>query len=493
MKKFILFSACLFLLSACNNDKPDAPEIQANPILKVSMQDIQKAVRDALDNPINGMPNFDVPVIDAIDSIQADYRPAQSTEKTHYRKTLLYFVKLIKGPTVMVGADKRAEPIYGILPNADLKFGKGKLLAQDQLQAPCRLMIGAAAASALCAVETTTTPNPRWALLQTEKGRNMAGWRRTKCPVVWGQGYPLNLLSPSSEGPYADRGKAAAGSVPVALAQTLPVFKKDFSVFYGYNLKTSWAKLRNRTSNTSFTAGDEQNDIAVIVNYIGISIGQVYNKDGSATATLRRGLDFLSDYLGRSLGYDQNWNNVSRNMKANSHGITLLSVGEQNNDALWKRLGIERPKSSEICLLLDGFEQKNGATLFYVNSGCGEKANGYYLYDDKIWQEVATCTRLQTTMNFDVCAAACIAEIKPEVPPNTCLAGLSACWGARRYILFPFFSFTEKNTPLMRRPASPSAVLLSLMKKHTQKKQDSIWYHSAYILIFNNLRQRPSS
>ena len=136
MKKFILFSACLFLLSACNNDKPDAPEIQENPIFKVSMQDIQKAVRDALDNPINGMPNFDVPVIDAIDSIQADYRPAQSTEKTHYRKTLLYFVKLVKGPTVMVGADKRAEPIYGILPNADLKFGKGKLLAQDQLQAP---------------------------------------------------------------------------------------------------------------------------------------------------------------------------------------------------------------------------------------------------------------------------------------------------------------------------------------------------------------------
>ena len=87
MKKFILFSACLFLLSACNNDKPDAPEIQENPIFKVSMQDIQKAVRDALDNPINGMPNFDVPVIDAIDSIQADYRPAQSTEKTHYRKT----------------------------------------------------------------------------------------------------------------------------------------------------------------------------------------------------------------------------------------------------------------------------------------------------------------------------------------------------------------------------------------------------------------------
>ena len=79
MKKFILFSACLFLLSACNNDKPDAPEIQENPIFKVSMQDIQKAVRDALDNPINGMPNFDVPVIDAIDSIQADYRPAQST------------------------------------------------------------------------------------------------------------------------------------------------------------------------------------------------------------------------------------------------------------------------------------------------------------------------------------------------------------------------------------------------------------------------------
>ena len=409
MKKFILFSACLFLLSACNNDKPDTPEIQENPIFKVSMQDIQKAVRDALDNPINGMPNFDVPVIDAIDSIQADYRPAQSTEKTHYRKTLLYFVKLVKGPTVMVGADKRAEPIYGILPNADLKFGKGKLLAQDQLQAPCRLMIGAAAASALCAVETTTTPNPRWALLQTEKGRNMAGWQMTKCPVVWGQGYPLNLLSPSSEGPYADRGKAAAGSVPVALAQTLTVFKKDFSVFYGYNLKTSWAKLRNRTSNTSFTAGDEQNDIAVIVNYIGISIGQVYNKDGSATATLRRGLDFLSDYLGRSLGYDQNWNNVSRNMKTNSHGITLLSVGEQNNDALWKRLGIERPKSSEICLLLDGFEQKNGATLFYVNSGCGEKANGYYLYDDKIWQEVARSPyslnmkvyNLYTTTDYD--------------------------------------------------------------------------------------------
>lgn len=45
---------------------------------------------------------------------------------------------------------------------------------------------------------------------------------------------------------------------------------------------------------------------------------------------------------------------------------------------------------------------------------------------------------------------------------------------------------------------APSGLTISRLaiideKNILRKRQDSIWYHSAYILIFNNLRQRPSS
>ena len=47
------------------------------------------------------------------------------------------------------------------------------------------------------------------------------------------------------------------------------------------------------------------------------------------------------------------------------------------------------PSLTGHCMLLDGYKKVNGRTLFYINFGWNGGGNGYYLYDDKTWNEDA--------------------------------------------------------------------------------------------------------
>ena len=76
-------------------------------------------------------------------------------------------------------------------------------------------------------------------------------------------------------------------------------------------------------------------------------------------------------------------------MKDNPCGISFLSGNPKSNGWIWKRLGMDKPSQTEHCMLLDGYKKVNGRTLFYINLGWNGEGNGYYLYDNKIWNDNA--------------------------------------------------------------------------------------------------------
>lgn len=395
MKKIFLFLSFSVLLLACSKDEPNNRKTgdQGNvttgqSVFQVNKEDIEKVVTAFLKQPASSRQTGAVPTIVAIDSLKTGEELSRNAKGGYFPQNLLYFARLTDGSTVVLAADKRAEPVYAHFNNLELKFDKnGRLTAQADMPEPWLFLIGTAAASVLDKVETKTTVNAHWDVSKTSVSSADDEVQPSKCSVTWGQGYPLNMLSPASNGTYADWGRAAAGCVPIAIAQALTVLKADFTVFKGYELKTSWASLKTKKTNTAFWNQDEKDDMAHIVKRIAEHIGVSYQDNGSAGAYTKRAMDFFLRYLGGAYGRDENWDNVAPNMKDNSHGLSFLSGHEQSNGSLWKKLGLPISETSEHCMLLDGYIKKNGETLFYVNFGWSGKGNGYYLCDHKMWKE----------------------------------------------------------------------------------------------------------
>lgn len=396
MKKVSLYLLTFILLFSCNkeevNDKyisnENLPSINDGSF-KVRGEDIKKAINAFLFEPINTRSNSNVYQIVSIDSLRTDFSITRSVPEIAFPHNLLYFVTLADSSTIIVAGDKRAEPVYAHFNNLNLKFSKGKLIEQNKIPESFLFMIGAAAISILDEINTNTSINNNWNLHKTRNSDNEAFIQPSKCAVKWGQGYPFNLKSPISNGEYNNHGRAVAGCVTIAVAQALTVLRENFTVFKGYELKTSWNELKKKKYNRYFYEENEIEDISNIIKRIAENIGISYDKDGSAGTKTEKGIYFLSEYLGGMYSYDQNWNNIEKNMKNNSCGISFLSGNERSNGWVWKVLGIKMPKLSGHAMLLDGFMKKNGKTLFYVNFGWGGVGDGYYLYNNKTWNEDA--------------------------------------------------------------------------------------------------------
>lgn len=392
MKKTLLFLSFLLLLS-CNKEivnNENAPSKNGNSF-KVEKEDIEKVVHDFLSEPINTRPDSPVCKIVAIDSMKTNYSTTRTGTEVNFpqNQNLLYFVKLSDGATIVVAGDKRAEPVYAHFNNLDLKFNNGKLMEQDKIPESFLFMLGAIAASILDEIDTETAINEHWNLQKTKSSESEGFIQPSKCTVIWGQGYPLNLKSPTSNGKFNDRGRAVAGCVTIAVAQALTVLRNEFTVFKGYELKTSWSRLKIKKSHKLFIDKNEIEDISNIIKRIAENIGISYDKEGSASTNTKKGINFLSEYLGGMFSNDQNWGNIENNMKGNPKGISFLSGNQKSDGWLWNVLGIKMPKLSGHAMLLDGFRKKNGKTLFHVNFGWYGTGNGYYLYNNKTWKEDA--------------------------------------------------------------------------------------------------------
>ena len=350
----------------------------------VTRNDVEKVVSGYLNKSDTRSFNKSGSIV-GVDSICIHTRSTRGVNEINNPNNLLFFVRLSDGSTVVVAGDKRAEPIYAHIDSVDLKFRNGQLIGQKQLPGDFLFMLGVMASSVYNKITTESSCNPHWACSQTRSSKSSDEFVASKCKVEWGQGDPFNLQSPSSTGDHAINGRAAAGCVPIALAQALTVLKSDFGVFKGYTLKTSWRQLKSRARWNRFYNQDERTDISNVIKRIAENIGTSYHKDGFAGTDTKDAVKFLGSYLGGQFSFDTKWDNTKSNMKNNAYGLSIFSGHPKSNGWLWKRLGIDMPSTTRHCMLLDGYKTSNGTTLYYINFGWDGCYNGYYLYDDKTW------------------------------------------------------------------------------------------------------------
>lgn len=246
MRKLLLLLS-LALLFSCNEEecsqKQISPTINENNF-SVGKNDIEKVVNGYLYEPNTRSPNNTYRII-SIDSINAQDIITRGAMGIKESKNLLYFVKISDGSTVVVAGDKQAEPVYAHFNNLDLKFNNGKLIEQEKIPESFLFMIGVSATSVLNRIDTEVSINSHWNLSETRSSENYGDIVPSKCFVAWGQGNPFNLKSPASNGKYADNGQAAAGCVPIAVAQALKILERyesstdkllPFKPIHQYNL-----------------------------------------------------------------------------------------------------------------------------------------------------------------------------------------------------------------------------------------------------------------
>ena len=387
MKKIIILLISLVFLFSCSEEEKTTT---ASKKFNVDKKDIEMVVNDFTAKTTRG---GSLQIV-SVDSLSNQEQTTRGIQSTNFPQNLLYFVKLSDNSTVIVAGDKRAEPVYAHISNIELKFSNGRLLNQNEVPESFKYMLGVSAASIMNSVNSNSEANPNWTANATRATEDADYIQPSKCKVTWGQGYPFNLQSPSivkpiTKEPLGDRGKSYAGCVTIATAQALTVFYEDFRIFKGYRLKTSWKTLKKRISRDYFYDQDEIDDISNIVKRIAENIGISYNNDGTAGTDTKNAIKFLDRYLGGAYGHDSDWGKTESNMRDNPCGISFLSGYPQSNGWLWKKLGMDVQSLTGHCMLLDGYKKVNGRTLFYINFGWNGGGNGYYLYDDKTWNEGA--------------------------------------------------------------------------------------------------------
>lgn len=379
MKKIIILLTLLVLLFSCSEDEKTTT---TDNKFHVDKKDIELVVNDFTSKTVR---SSSLQIV-SVDSLSNQEQTTRGEQSTNAPQTLLYFVKLSDNSTVIVAGDKRAEPVCAHISNLELKFGNGKLLNQNEVPESFKYMLGVSAASVMNCASNESEVNPNWTANSTRTSEDSENTQPSKCKVAWGEGNPFNLKSPASNGENSSEGKALAGSTTIATAQALTVLCEDFHIFKGYRLKTSWDALRTRNT---FSNQDETEDISNIVKRIAENIGISYDKNGTASTNTQVAIKFLNYNLGGAYGHDSDWGKTESNMRDNPCGISFLSGYPQSNGWLWKKLGMDVQSLTGHCMLLDGYKKVNGRTLFYINFGWNGGGNGYYLYDDKTWNEGA--------------------------------------------------------------------------------------------------------
>ena len=235
--------------------------------------------------------------------------------------------------------------------------------------------------------ENKTAPNQKTATNQeTATTTTTTNTSTTTAPIapllttVWGQNSPYNLQAPLYDG----TNQAAAGCIPVAMAQvinyhkplTISTIPAYISVKDGYTIKMptlpsttiNWQTLLDRYTTTSSTAS--RDEVSRLLLYCGQACQAKYG--ATTSATMQNTADGLRQYFGMAsttqivsrAEYSQNaWHTMIYRELSESRPVILdghnISVGH-----------------AFVC---DGYD---GEGMFHINWGWEGKSNGYFLIDN---------------------------------------------------------------------------------------------------------------
>lgn len=295
------------------------------------------------------------------------------TRSVGIEDTLLYAVNFSNnGGYVLVGADRRTEPIFGVIDNGS--FSEKSVEENPNFAYFLNLALG----KAVYDVKTSTTKAVNPGIGDYDNVYGSAYHLTSK----WGQGAPYNVYCP---GPYT-------GCVAVAVAQILSYFPVIGNVSWQDNLASGSAILhwnqiqsdcfKNDGRLNTFTTPQSANEIAHLMRYLGVVLKAEYKDDGTSMES-KDAINWINDWTSLKAIKLKEYNANEIFMAANffSNKLVYMRGNRGKNDFL----GITIKYTGGHAWVADGaFSARRKSdnkfvNLYHFNWGWDGSNNGYFL------------------------------------------------------------------------------------------------------------------
>lgn len=369
----------IFLLFSCQNDELNniattTPSKENNPY-KVSIDEAKDIALDFMEmfQRTSAAPTRSTEIsVKDVEVIKVNKSATRSTGIENGMDTLLYAVNFSNSNGyALVGADKRTEPIFGIIDNGS--FSDESITANPNFAFFLNLALG----KAVYDIQKNDIAN-------TRSINDYDGVYGTAYSLMskWGQGEPYNKYCP---GPYT-------GCVATAVAQILSYFPSIGSVNWqdGSSSGSSilhWGQiqtdcLKNKGMLNAFTTPQSANEVAHLMRYLGVALKAKYKSDGTSIES-KDAINWLNDYTSLKATGLKKYNADEIFMAANTFSDKIVYM--RGNRGKKSFVGITITYTGGHAWVADGSftatrkSDRQRVNLFHFNWGWNGGSNGYFL------------------------------------------------------------------------------------------------------------------
>lgn len=369
----------IFLLFSCQNDELNNitttnPSKENNPY-KVSIDEAKDIALDFMEmfQRTSAAPTRSTGIsVKDVEVIKVNKSVTRSTGIENGMDTLLYAVNFSNSNGyALVGADKRTEPIFGIIDNGS--FSDESITANPNFAFFLNLALG----KAVYDIQKNDIAN-------TRSINDYDGVYGTAYSLMskWGQEEPYNKYCP---GPYT-------GCVATAVAQILSYFPSIGSVNWqdGSSSGSSilhWGQIQtdcfeNKGILNAFTTPQSANEVAHLMRYLGVALKAKYKSDGTSIES-KDAINWLNDYTSLKATGLKKYNADEVFMAANTFSDKIVYM--RGNRGKKSFVGITITYTGGHAWVADGSftatrkSDRQRVNLFHFNWGWNGGSNGYFL------------------------------------------------------------------------------------------------------------------
>ena len=314
-------------------------------------------------------------LIENVEVIKVNKVATRSAGLGNRMDTLLYAVNFSNNNGyALVGADRRTEPIFGIIDQGS--FSDENITANPNFAFFLDLALG----KAVYDIQNNDTVN----IVNTRSINDYDGVYGTAYSLMskWGQSAPYNKYCP---GPYT-------GCVATAISQILSYFPTIGSVnwqdgsSYGSSV-LHWGQiqtdcLRNKGILNMVTAPQSANEVAHLMRYLGVALKAEYKNDATSIES-KDAIDWLNNYASLKASELKKYNSDQVFMAANTFSDKIVYM--RGNRGKKSFVGITITYTGGHAWVADGSftatRKSDGkqVNLFHFNWGWNGGSNGYFL------------------------------------------------------------------------------------------------------------------
>lgn len=322
MKKSFLLLLAVIVLFSCNNEefndvKENLSATLSTESFNVTKSDIEKIVADYTVSTATRSGDGFARIVN-IDTISNGV-DIQTRGATDSPRNFLYVVKLSDGSTLIVGGDKRAEPVYASFSNLNIEINDKSELVGDSIPD----IVGFLVENYIVDVKNKTTDNNQ--LNKYYSGKQALSTRATDSneEVLPKLAYRFTDAYNYKEGQNNDNVFTSQDIRPWtihALCVAIPD-GKEIRSFNSYALKASWKQAKKL--NVTQLTGDMYKDFVEMSNTI-----PIFPLFPNSNISIKGALESIKkSFSGAdgipSISYDEDWYNILNNLKLET-GISFI-------------------------------------------------------------------------------------------------------------------------------------------------------------------------